>query len=154
MVSSQLLALVDVKLREVVRDLQRTKRDANQDTRPFGGLNVMLLGDFWQLPPPSGGCLSDIPVDFIQRARQYQPSPTVSHGQSLMWGGKECGIQGSLSCHRLSDARMCGLGKCNNRTVTAVCPQTIGTSCMGSQPPFLEVGRTIEHSAARHGAVR
>ena len=87
MVSSQLLALVDVKLREVVRDLQRTKRDDNQDTRPFGGLNVMLFGDFWQLPPPSGGCLSDIPVDFTQRARQYQPSPTVSHGQSLMWGG-------------------------------------------------------------------
>ena len=42
MVSSQLLALVDVKLREVVRDLQRAKRDANQDTRPFGGLNVLL----------------------------------------------------------------------------------------------------------------
>ena len=94
MVSSQLLALVDTRLREVVRDLQKSKRDNADNTRPFGGLNVLLLGDFWQLPPPSGGCLSDIPVEFIQRSRQYQPSPTVSHGQALMWGGNDCGLQG------------------------------------------------------------
>ena len=111
MVSSQLLALVDMKLREVVRDLVPAKRDETEVARPCGGLNVLLLGDFWQLPPPSGGCLSDIPVAFIQGARQYQPSPTVVHGQALMWGGKECGLQGVIELTQVERCKDAWLGE-------------------------------------------
>ena len=54
----------------------------------------MASGDFWQLDPPDGGFLGDIPAEFIRRARMHCPAPTVSHGQSLVWGGAEHGIQG------------------------------------------------------------
>ena len=98
-VSARLLAQLDVKLRSVVRDLAWHKRDGDQNTRPFGGLNVLCSGDFWQLDPPDNGSrssLADIPVEFIRRARKYAPAPTVSHGQSLFWAGAKCGMQGVM----------------------------------------------------------
>ena len=94
MVSARLLADVDMKLRSVVRDVVPLKRDADKETRPFGGLNVLCCGDFWQLDPPEGGSLADIPVEWIQRARKYAPAPTISHGQSLFWAGAAFGMQG------------------------------------------------------------
>ena len=94
MVSAQLFAEMDMKLRKVVRDVGTTKIDKKQLARPFGGLNVLCCGDFWQLPPPDGGFIGDIPTEFIQNARKYQPAPTIAHGQSLFWGGGDAGIQG------------------------------------------------------------
>ena len=94
MVSARLLAQLDVKLRSVIRDLASQKRGSGNVTRPFGGLNVLCCGDFWQLDPPDGGFLADIPVEYIQRGRKYAPAPTVSHGQSLFWAGAEFGMQG------------------------------------------------------------
>ena len=41
-------------------------------------------GDLWQLPPPDGGFVRDIPCEFIQASRTYFPAPTVVHGQSLL----------------------------------------------------------------------
>jgi len=94
MVSARLLAQLDVKLRSVIRDLAPQKHGAGHVTRPFGGLNVLCCGDFWQLDPPDGGFLADIPVEYIQRGRKYAPAPTISHGQSLFWAGAEFGMQG------------------------------------------------------------
>lgn len=55
----------------------------------------MLSGDFWQLPPPSGGFLGDIPSEYMRNARKYTRSPTVAHGQSLLWSDDiETGVQG------------------------------------------------------------
>ena len=93
MVSAKLLAQLDMKLREVIRDIG-TQKLANGRTRPFGGLNVLCSGDFWQLDPPDGGFLGGIPTEFIARARKYLPAPSIAHGQALLWGGGECGIQG------------------------------------------------------------
>ena len=94
MVSAKLFATVDMKLRDVVRRIGTSKVDETNVDRPFGGLNVLVVGDFWQLDPPDGGFLADIPVQYIQRARRYQPAPTISHGQALFWSGPENGIQG------------------------------------------------------------
>ena len=94
MVSAKLLAQMDVKLRGVIRHIGTAKEGADKRDRSFGGLNVLLCGDFWQLDPPDGGFLADIPRGYIQKARQYAPAPTVSHGQSLLWGGGEHGVQG------------------------------------------------------------
>ena len=41
MVSAHLLAEMDVKLRDVVRDLDMQKRGLRNVTRPFGGFNVL-----------------------------------------------------------------------------------------------------------------
>jgi hypothetical protein len=94
MVSAKLLADMDMKLRQVVRDIGTMKTNTKGLDRPFGGLNVLSCGDWCQLPPPDGGFLGSIPVEFIQRARQYKASPSISHGQALMWGGAEGGFQG------------------------------------------------------------
>ena len=87
MVGSSLLAEVDMKLRDVVVDVNPHKKSGGGHAHPFGGLNVLLSGDLWQLPPPSGGFLGNIPTEFIANARKYTPSVTISHGQSLLWGG-------------------------------------------------------------------
>ena len=54
MISPQLLAELDMKLRDVVRRLCPTKHDALGHDRAFGGINILFAGDFWQLDPPSG----------------------------------------------------------------------------------------------------
>ena len=63
--------------------------------RPFGGWNILIRGDVWQLPLPDGGCLGDIPVESIRNARRYSPTPSIAHGQRLLWNDDaETGIQG------------------------------------------------------------
>ena len=86
MVSARLLAEIDVKLRNVVRRVGIGKADETGADRPFAGLNVLVVGDMWQLDPPDGGFLGAIPTDFIKRARINVPGPTVAHGQRLLWG--------------------------------------------------------------------
>ena len=107
MVSARLLAEVDAKLRGVIRDVGTTKRGDAGVPRPFGGLNVVLSGDFWQLAPPDGGFLADVPTERISAARKYTSLPPVLHGQSLLWGGADCGVQGVTEleeCERCDDA--------------------------------------------------
>ena len=63
--------------------------------RPFGGLNVLFSEDVWKLPPPDGRFLGDIPVEYIRNARKHAPTPSIAHGQSLLWSDDvETGIQG------------------------------------------------------------
>ena len=53
-----------------------------------------MCGDFWQLAPPDGSFLGTIPEEFISNSRKFRPAPTVAHGQSLLWGGPNIGVQG------------------------------------------------------------
>ena len=78
-----------MKLRDVVVDVNPYKRSPSGHAHPFGGLNVLLTGDLWQLAPPSGGFLGNIPAEYIAHSRKYTPGITISHGQSLLWGGPE-----------------------------------------------------------------
>ena len=99
MVSAKLLAEMDVRLRAAVRELGTQKRGSGSFLdRPFGGLNILCCGDFWQLDPPNGGFLGAIPTEFIQAARKYKPAPTIAHGQALFWSGPANGIQGVVIC--------------------------------------------------------
>ena len=52
MVGASLLAEIDMKLRDVVVDVNPKKRSRRGHAHPFGGLNILLSGDLWQLPPP------------------------------------------------------------------------------------------------------
>ena len=106
MVSSKLLAEIDMKLRALVRSVSRYKRNEQQQIRSFGGLNLIFSGDVWQLPPPEGGFLGDMPTEYIRNARQYTPAPNIAHGQSLLWSGPETGVQGVTElyeCERTQD---------------------------------------------------
>ena len=107
MVSSQLLAEIDMRLRSIVRNLGTGRLTESGDVRPFGGINVLFVGDFWQLDPPRGGCLAEIPVNFIRRARQYDPKPDAAHGEQIFWGSGEHAVQGVtelVECVRTEDA--------------------------------------------------
>ena len=103
MVSAKLLAQLDTKLRSVIREIG-THKVHNERSRPFGGLNVICSGDFWQLDPPDGGFLGAIPTEYILKARKYLPAPTIAHGQSLLWGGAVGGMQG---VHELTKCERC-----------------------------------------------
>ena len=50
---------------------------------------LCLAGIGWQLPPPDGGLLGDMPVEFIRNAREYSPAPSIAHGHSLLWSDDE-----------------------------------------------------------------
>ena len=94
MVSVKLLATIDMKLRSVIRAVGTEKVKHLGVDRSFGGLNVLMCGDLWQLPCPDGGYLGDIPTEFIRNARKYDPSPSIAHGQAILWGGGAYGVQG------------------------------------------------------------
>ena len=50
--------------------------------------------------------LGDIPFEYIQNSRQYAPSPSIAHGQTLMWSGPDTGVQGVTElafCERTDD---------------------------------------------------
>ena len=107
MVSAKLLAEVDHKLRSIMSDVNKLKKDASGHPLPFGGLNVVFVGDFWQLDPPKGGFLANIPVDFMRNARKYDPKPDVAYGQALFWHegrGSVQGITELTECVRTEDA--------------------------------------------------
>ena len=106
MVSAKLLAELDLKLRNTVRRIGTQKVGADAKDRPFGGLNVLCSGDFWQLDPPEGGFLGDIPAMYMQAARQYTLAPSIAHGQALFWSGAQGGMQGISEleeCERCPD---------------------------------------------------
>ena len=80
-------------------------KDTKNNTRSFAGRNILCSGDFWQLPPPDGGFLGDIPSDFIQASRQYFPVRTTAHGQSLLWSEAPTGMTG------VAESQQCDLTK-------------------------------------------
>ena len=93
MVSARLLAEMDMKLRSMVSNLQSLRNDEKGIARAFGGINMVFVGDFWQLDPPKGGFLAGIPVEFIRESRQYNAKPDIAHGQSIFWHKGEGCVQ-------------------------------------------------------------
>ena len=75
--------------------------------RPFGGVNVLFCGDFYQLEPPSGTAINALPTSYLKKARKYAPGATEDHGQHIFWGaGGEWAVQGMTElteCKRLED---------------------------------------------------
>ena len=106
MVSAELLAQLERRCREMMRDLSVAKYGRRSgEMRPFGGLNVILAGDLFQLPPPRGTFLVDIPWQMLV-GRPTFTSALAAQGQTLIWGGKEVGIQGVTEltrCERTAD---------------------------------------------------
>ena len=73
--------------------------------RPFGGLNVILAGDMWQLPPPRGTFLGDVPWEWLTQCKTKKVAHTT-HGQEMVWGTSRNGIHGVtelVECERTRD---------------------------------------------------
>ena len=106
MVSAELLAQMEMRCRELVRDACVTKfaRDVSQ-ARPFGGLNVIFMGDWWQLEPPKGTFLATLPLQWLTTGTSKK-RPPAAHGQAQVWSRKDVGVQGVTEleeCERTRD---------------------------------------------------
>ena len=66
MISANVLAELDMHLRAIMSQVSITKRDTQNIDRPFGGINILFVGDFHQLDPPSGTLINAIPTCFIK----------------------------------------------------------------------------------------
>ena len=105
MVSAELLAQLEQRCREIMRDLSLAKFRDDGVVEAFGGLNVILAGDLYQLPPPKGTFLGDVPWDWLTGKRRTKQS-TGLHGQTLLCGGPAVGTQGVtelVRCERTAD---------------------------------------------------
>ena len=87
LVPANLLAQFEQRVRQVKPRADEWKHTPSGEERAFGGINLLAIGDFKQLPPPQGGYLAGIPH------RQWvgphdtskAPDAMVEAGQRLMW---------------------------------------------------------------------
>lgn len=110
MVSAQLFGQLEMAVNKVVRRNSSHRLDEDGHPRPFGGINVVLLGDMWQLKPVTGLALFASPSE----AR----SQTAYLGCMLVW-------KSVRHCWELSGSQRCRsawynnvLGQCRNGHLT------------------------------------
>ena len=83
---------IDMRLRAAARSIGTMKLDDRHQERPFGGLNVIFAGDFYQLnpPEPGGWSLSRIPAWCYDGSSPHKPAPTAEYGLTLFWSNDKC----------------------------------------------------------------
>ena len=107
MVSANLLAELDMHIRQFMTDVSLMKKDTHRIDQAFGGINIFFVGDFHQLDPPTGTPINAIPTSFIHKARQYAPGATDEHGEYIFWGsgaGTVTGVSELTICERHDNA--------------------------------------------------
>ena len=70
--------------------------------RPFGGVNIIMGGDFFQLPPPEGGFLGSIP-QHLRGQDAPQPDARKDSGLSILWES----TQGVTELHQRERCKDC-----------------------------------------------
>ena len=141
--SAELLARLELRCRELVRDMSKYKyHRSSYETRCFGGLNVCFSGDLWQLPPPRGTFIGEIPWEMITKASNKKVALTI-RGQELVWGAGDHGVQGVtelVQCERTRDEwlqelqdqlRHGMLSNENHALLHGRMTQTPGSACKG-----------------------
>ena len=106
MVNARLLAHMDQRLRAIVPTANAFKHDRLGQVRPFAGVNMIFIGDFYQLPPPEGGYLADVPARFQEPdpLPSHMPDPQVQCGRELFWSDAVQGVVELTERMRCQDA--------------------------------------------------
>ena len=148
MVSARFLAEIDVRLRCAARSIGTMKRDEDHYERPFGGLNVIFAGDFWQLDPPepAGWPLTRVPCDLHNAMPQPKNSAVPEYGLSLFWGNdpreavqgvseleQQMRVEDSWYCEVLDECRQMKLSE-NSYNFIHGNPTTVPGSWEGGAP--------------------
>ena len=85
------------------------KINAEGEVRAYGGLNVLYVGDFFQLAPPEGVPLTTVPDWLLQSRVESKPQTKngrLGNGLELFWGGYPWGVQDMtelVTPHRCKD---------------------------------------------------
>lgn len=105
LVPANLLAKMEMRVREAKPSADKWKKGAEGKVRPFAGINVIAVGDFKQLPPPQGGYLADIPHQHLVGPNSAAKASDImaNAGKLLMWEDFE-GIVELTERERCKDA--------------------------------------------------
>lgn len=119
MLSAEMLARLEARCRQVILDVCAAKyRTPGQfHVVSFGGLNVILCGDIWQLPPVRGTFLGQIPWPFGEIASGLT-RPTLGLGTGgARWSARSDRISAMRTHARPLAAR--SSGRTPSRTIVA-----------------------------------
>ncbi len=96
MVYAQLLGQMELVVNRVARQNSGYKKRSDKASRNFGGINVLLFGDWSQIKPVGGTALFSYPAD--------APTQTACHGLKLLW---EDGPNAVHNCWELATSLRC-----------------------------------------------
>ena len=147
-------------------DISATKYSKHKHTptsvAPFGGLNVILSGDLWQLPPPRGTFLGQIPWHLVTGVPSKK-LPLSLQGQQIVWLSRvQGGLQGVTEltrCERTQDVwlqelqaelRVGRLSEDNHAFLHGRPTRVPGSWCATTQQPTC--GENICHRLYKNGS--
>ena len=98
MLSAQFLAEVEQAFRRRVPDGSPFKRNHAGEAFSFGGVNITMFGDMYQLDPPDNAFpLYTVPSELLPEdtaSKAKSRNPLVSQGLHLLWGRDEWSCNG------------------------------------------------------------
>ena len=96
MVSAVIFGVLELVTSKVIRRSSMYRKRSDGTLRPFGGVNVLLFGDMWQLKPVLGTALFANPAE--------ESTEVGGHGLELLWGAPGTGVR---KCWNLDHSLRC-----------------------------------------------
>ena len=85
MLSAELLGALEYVVKGAIRPQETYKKRKDEQLRAFGGVNIIMCGDFWQLHPVLGTFLADDPTMI--------PAGRAQNAMRLFWEDHEDSIR-------------------------------------------------------------